>query len=218
MYISWHGQNCFKIQSEKNTLIIDPFDPKKTGLKLNAPKADIVTLTDPEIDSKEVKPIAEDIFKITSPGEYEVKGIFIYAIKLKDKEELIYHIESEQVSIGHLGHLNRTLGEQELEQLNGIDILMIPVGGNSVLDAKKATDLISQIEPRIVIPMHYALPGLKEKLDSVDKFCKEIGSCEKDKLDKLKITKKDLPAEETKYYVLNPWNLLISKFQITNNK
>jgi len=204
MYISWHGQNCFKIQSEKNTLIIDPFDPKETGLKLNAPKADIVALTDPSSDTKEVKPITEEIFRIDSPGEYEVKGIFVYAIGLKDKNNLIYHIESEQVSIGHLGNLNRALSEQELEQLNGIDILLLPTGGNSVLDAKKATDLISQIEPRIVIPMHYALPGLKEKLDSVDNFCKEIGSCEKGKLDKLKITKKDLPVEETKYYILNP--------------
>ena len=204
MYISWHGQNCFKIQSEKNTLIIDPFDPKKTGLKLSAPKADIIALTDPESNPKEVKPISEEIFKINSPGEYEVKGIFIYAIKLKDKNQFIYHIESEQVSIGHLGNLNRVLNEQELEQLNGIDILLLPTGGNPVLDAKKATDLISQIEPRIVIPMRYALPGLKEKLDSVDKFCKEIGSCEKEKLDKLKITKKDLPAEDTKYYILNP--------------
>ena len=203
MYITWHGQNCFKIQLEKNILIIDPFDPKKTGLKLSTQKADIVISTDSNTSAKEVKPANDSIFKISSPGEYEVKGIFIYAIQLKDKKSIIYHIESEQISIGHLGNLNRALNDQELEQLNGIDILLVPTGGHDVLDASKAADLITQIEPRIVIPMHYAIPGLKEKLDSVDKFCKEIGSCEKDKLDKLKITKKDLPAEETKYYVLN---------------
>lgn len=204
MYINWYGVNCFKLQSEKNTLLIDPFDPKKTGLKLNAPKADIVALTDPETDSKEVKPANEKLFKISSPGEYEVGGIFIYAIALKDSKNLVYHIETEQICLGHLGNLSRALSEKELEQLNGIDILLIPVGGHNVLDAKKATDLISQIEPRIVIPMHYALPGLKEKIDSADKFCQEIGSCEKEKLDKLKITKKDLPAEETKFYILKP--------------
>lgn len=212
MYITWLGLNCFKLQSEKNTLVIDPFDPQKTGLKLNLPKADILAVTNPKDDYKEVKPVAENIFIISSPGEYEVKGIFVYAIPLgglkpdsksKDKNSLIYHIESEQISLGHLGSLNRSLNEKELEQLNGIDILFLPVGGHSVLDAKKATDLISQIEPRLVIPMHYSLPGLKEKLDPVDKFCQEIGACEKDKLNKLKITKKDLPAEETKFYVLN---------------
>ena len=204
MYISWHGQNCFKIQFEKSFLIIDPFNPKETGLSLNNPKADIVAFTDSEAEAKEVKPANGDIFRISSPGEYEIKGIFIYAISLGDKKNLIYHIESEQVSIGHLGNLNRTLSSKELEQLNGIDVLLIPVGGNKVLDAVKAVDLVSQIEPRIVIPMHYALPGLKEKLDSVDRFCKEVGSCEKEKLDKLKVAKKDLPAEETRFCILNP--------------
>lgn len=206
MHLSWLGQNCFKIQSEKNTLIIDPFDPKTTGLKLSNPKADIVALTDPKTDYKEVKPISENLFVISSPGEYEIKGIFIYAIpfKLKDQQNLLYHIETEQISLGHLGNLNRLLSETEVSSLNGVDILLLPTGGHSVLDAKRAADLISQIEPRIVIPMHYSLPGLKEKLDGVDKFCREIGSCEKEKLNKLKITKKDLPAEETKFYILNP--------------
>lgn len=206
MHITWHGQNCFKIQIDKTILMIDPFDPKKEGLKLSAPKADIVVLNRPNESYKAVKSTNEEkgLFLVSSPGEFEVGGIFIYAIPIKQKDsmELIYHLEIEQVSVGHLGNLNRALTEEELERLNGIDVLMIPVGGNRVLDAKKATELISQIEPRIVIPMRYKVPGLIEKLDSVDSFCQEIGACEKEHLEKLKVAKKDLPAEQTEYYVM----------------
>ncbi|MBU4331914.1 MBL fold metallo-hydrolase [Patescibacteria group bacterium] len=208
MYITWHGQNCFKLQLGKDILLIDPFDPAKVGLKLNAPKADIVVVTDPKVSYKEIKSNNEErgVFLISSPGEYEVRGIFIYAIHIKNAgaASFIYHIESEQVAIGHLGSINRALEDDELEALNGVDVLMIPVGGNGVLDAKKAAEVISQIEPRVVIPMHYKLAGLKEKLDSVDKFCNEIGSCEKEQLVKLKLSKKDLPVEATRYIVMQP--------------
>jgi len=80
---------------------------------------------------------------------------------------------------------------------------VIPVGGNYTIDAKKATEIISAIEPRIVIPMHYQIPGLKSKLDSVEAFVKESG-LPSEKMDKFKISKKDLPVEETKVVILNP--------------
>ncbi len=196
MYLSWHGQNCFKIQSEKTTLIIDPFDPAPTGLKLNAPKADIVVLTDPNCDCKEVKPITDAIFKISAPGEYEVKGIFIYGIFLKDKNCLIYHLETEQICLAHLGNLNRLLTEPEIEALNGIDILFVPVGGNVVLDAKKAADLISQIEPRIVIPMLSPCPALKKNSTPSTSFVRKSAPAKKTASTSLKSSKKISPPKK----------------------
>lgn len=208
MYITWHGQNCFRFQSNSNILLIDPFAPEEIGLKLNVSKADIVAVTNPKSRYKEVKPNSTEkgIFLINLPGEYEVGGIFIYAVPLKDAREtkIIYRIEIEQVSFGHLGSINRLLDNQELEALSGVDVLMVPVGGQDVLEAKKATGVISQIEPRMVIPMHYKISNLKENLDSVERFCNEIGSCEKERAVKLKFSKKDLPAETTRYIVMQP--------------
>jgi len=160
---------------------------------------------------KIVKGIEEkNPFIINSPGEYEVKNVFVYGISCwhdasegKDRGiNTIFRIEAEGISIAHLGDLGHSLSNGQLEQLKSVDILMIPVGGTYTINAKQASEVISQVEPRIVIPMHYKIKGLKINLDPIDKFCKEIGVCPTETLPKLKILKKDLPQDEMKIFVL----------------
>ncbi|MDP1709868.1 MAG: MBL fold metallo-hydrolase, partial [Candidatus Komeilibacteria bacterium] len=142
-------------------------------------------------------------------GEYEVKNVFIYGIaSFHDNENgkkmgknIIYRLTTESLNLAHLGDLGHELTDEQLEKLGSIDILMIPIGGTYTLDAKMAAKVITQIEPRIVIPMHYQIPGLKTELKGVEEFLKTCGLAS-ETMDKLKISPKELPAEETKVIIL----------------
>lgn len=212
MIISYLGQSCFKIQDklgpEGRTVTTDPFD-KETGLKVPNFESNIVTVSHDHHDHNNVKALRGDPFVIDSPGEYEVGGVMVQGIVSKhgdsDEENIIFRIEMDGMAMAHLGDLGHTLTEKQLEELDGIDILFVPVGGKYTLDYKKAVEVISQIEPRIVIPMHYKIKGLKIDIEDETKFIKELGM-EPTREDKLKINKKDLPQEGMELVVLNPFN------------
>lgn len=213
MIITWLGQSAFKLQdkisSDGITVVTDPYG-KETGLKMPSFEADIVTISHDHADHNNVDALRGNPFVIDCAGEYDTKGILIEGIdSYHDDEEgklrggnIIYRIEIDDISIVHLGDLGHVLTNEQLEKLVGTDILMIPVGGKFTLDAKKAVEVISQIEPRIVIPMHYKIDGLAyEDFDSIEKFIKELG-IEPSREEKLKITKKDLPQEEMELVIL----------------
>ena len=192
------------------TLVTDPFD-KETGLKVPNFEADIVTISHDHHDHNNAGALRGTPFVIECAGEYDYKGILVEGIDSfhddKKGEErggnIIYRIEVDDISVAHLGDLGTVLDNTQLEKLVGTDVLLIPVGGKYTLDAKKAVEVISQIEPRIVIPMHYKTDGLKiEDLDSIDKFIKEIGLTPSYE-EKLKISKKDLPVEDMELVILS---------------
>ena len=200
MQITWHGQTCFKIitQKEKNgqvVILIDPFE-KEVGLR--APKTEADVLLSTQLDKK-ISP--ENYFLIAGPGEYDLKGIYIQGIPVS--KNIIYTIESEDLKICHLGLLGqKDLTPEQLETIGDIDILMVPVGGGEALDSEGAVKIISRIEPKITIPMYYHLPGLKLKLGGVDKFLKVLGIKSLAPLPKLTLKKKDISEEEAKIVVL----------------
>lgn len=213
MIITWLGHSCFKLQDKVGadgvTLITDPYS-KETGLKLPSLEADLVTVSHDHKDHNNVSAVKGNPRIIDCAGEYDVKGIFVEGVdsfhdEAKGKERggnVIYRMEIDDISVVHLGDLAHTLDDSELEKLVGTDILLIPVGGHFTLDAKKAVEVISQIEPRMVIPMHYRHPDVKIELDDLEKFIKEIGVVPTYE-EKLKISKKDLPAEEMELVVLS---------------
>jgi L-ascorbate metabolism protein UlaG (beta-lactamase superfamily) len=217
MHIIWQGQSCFQIiatcsKAEQVAILIDPFD-ETTGLKVPSLNADILCITHPHPDHNNRKAVRGTPFLIDGPGEYEVKEVFIRGIPAfhddsqgaKRGQNTIYTIEAEEMRLCHLGDLGqKELSDQQLEQIGDIDILMIPVGGVYTISAKEAAKIISQIEPKVVIPMHYALPKLKIKLEGVDKFLKEMGKKSVEPQPKLLIKQKDLPEEEAKIVVLKP--------------
>jgi len=215
MLIEWFGQSCFRIQTKPGsngevTVVFDPYDQAKVGLKLPKLTADVVAITHDHYDHNNIAAISGDYFTIKSPGEYEVKQTFIYGIPSfhDDKEggerggNIMYVLESEGMSVAHLGDLGQTkLTQEQMEYLEGVDILLIPVGGIYTIDGKQAAELVSEIEPRIVIPMHYQLAGQKTNLQTADKFIKELG-LKAEPVDKFRVVKKDLPQEETKLVLL----------------
>lgn len=216
MDIIWHGQACFEIripsnQVEKKIIVIDPFSDS-IGLKPPSLTADILLVTHQHPDHNNVKAVKGTPFLIEGPGEYEVKGVFVQGIVAShgawQKEELgkntIYTIEAEDIRLCHLGDLNqKELSPEQLEAIGGIDILMIPVGGTYTIDGSTAQKIVNQIEPKIVIPMHYKLPLLNVKLDGVEGFLKVMGQEATEPQPSLKIKKQNLPTE-TKIVVLKP--------------
>lgn len=213
MILTWIGHSCFKIQDKTGpegiTIVTDPFD-KKTGLKPPNFEADIITISHNHTDHNNSGSLRGKPFIIDRAGEYEIKGVAVHGAESFHDEQsgkdrglnIIYRIEVDGISIAHLGDLGHILDNKQLDLLVGTDILLIPVGGKYTLDAKKAAEVVGQIEPRIVIPMHYKTPGLKiDGLDGVDKFIKEIGLNPTEE-EKLKINKKDLPQEDMELVVM----------------
>jgi len=209
MVISWYGHSCFKIQTSGSsqtagqvTIITDPF-AKEVGLVPPRLQADIVTISHQHYDHNNTASVGGEPMVLNTPGEFEVKGIFIKGISsFHDAQagqergtNIIFTFKTEEMTLCHLGDLGQEkLTAEQLEGLNGVDVLFVPVGGKYTLDAAAAALAVNQIEPKIVIPMHYKLKNLKIPLGSVDDFLKEVGAGEV--VEKLVLKKKDLPAEE----------------------
>jgi L-ascorbate metabolism protein UlaG (beta-lactamase superfamily) len=216
MEIIWHGHSFFEIKSRENKnqlkIAIDPFS-EEIGLKVPKVEADILLISHDHYDHNNKDTISGNYFLVDSPGEYEVKGVFVKAIKsFHDKaegkergENLIFLIETEDLRVCHMGDFGqKELEEKQIEEIGGVDILMIPVGGVYTISAKEAIKVLEQLEPKITIPMHYSLPKLKIKLDSVDKFLKSLGIKSLTPEKKLSIKKEDLSPEEAKIVLLEP--------------
>lgn len=209
MEIQYLGHACFRLKGKNATVITDPFDPKMVGIKFPKTSADIVTISHLHKDHSYTKEIEGEELIINGPGEYEVKGIKILGISsfhdAKEGKErgknTIYRIEVDKVSIIHLGDLGHKLTDGEVDSLGNVDILLVPVGGFYTINAAEATLVSSQIEPKIIIPMHYNRKDLNQenfgKLESVDVFLKEMGKAGVIPQPKLVITKEKLPLEAT---------------------
>ena len=217
MTIYWHGQSCFQVvvsrgKNNQVNIVIDPFS-EEIGLRLPKLEADILLTTHGHPDHNNLKAVSGNPFLISGPGEYEIKEVFIQGISAwhddsqgKERGQMtIYTIEAEELCLCHLGDLGqKELNSEQLERIGGVDILMAPVGGIYTIDGKEAVKIMSQIEPKIIIPMHYSLPKLKIKLDGLDKFLKAVGLKTIEPIPKLTIKKKDLSEEEVKIVVLKP--------------
>lgn len=205
MEIIWYGQAFFKLKGKSASVVIDPFDAEFTGLK--CPKdleADIVLKTHDHKDHNNVGAVSGNPQIFEGPGEYEVKGVVVSGISsfhdnFEGKERglnTIFNVIIDGLRVVHLGDLGESsLSEEQVDEIDVTDILLIPVGSIYTIDAKVAANIVSQLEPKIIIPMHYGIPDLKFPLDPVDKFLKEMGAENTVPILKLSITKEKLPEE-----------------------
>ncbi|MBI4090196.1 MAG: MBL fold metallo-hydrolase [Candidatus Kerfeldbacteria bacterium] len=203
MTIEWFGKTCVRLATSEATVVVDPLD-SASGLKVPKLSADLVLATNQRISPKTV---GGEPFVITGPGEYEVKKVFVYGLAVSNEQadrRTMYLIEAEGLSCAHLGQLGHQLTNGELERLEGVDILFIPVGGHGSLNAEQAASVISAVEPRVVIPMQYRIPGLKENLDTVHAFAKEMGVKESEAVGKFKVTARDVPQDKMQVVMLTP--------------
>lgn len=207
MQISWHGQYTVKITTKEQTLILDPYSPE-TGLGALKTKADVIALTNPSdptmsfTDNIQGEPII-----VSTPGEYSIKGFTGHAIgwHAEDGSERSVQLwVVEGIAVLHVGSLNRPLTDTELQDLEriGADVLLLPVGGNT-LTMDQAMKFMTTIEPRMVIPIHYKLPKVKEELADVKQFIKEIGA-NVEPVKKVIVKDNKLPQDEMVTVILEP--------------
>jgi len=210
MEIIWRGHAFFEIFTKTKKIAIDPFS-EKIGLKAPKIKTDILLITHDHYDHNEKKIVTRDYFLIDKPGEYEIGGIFILGIESfhdnnQGKERgknTMYLIEAEGLRICHMGDFGqKELTQQQKEKILPLDILMIPVGGTYTIGPKEAVEIINEIEPKIVIPMHYFVEGLQIKLAKVDDFLKIFGEKKINPIESLKIKKGEILPENTKIVLL----------------
>lgn len=209
MHVTWHGQYTIKIQSEEVTLVLDPYAPN-IGLAPFRAKADIVALTSPaDLSMSHLEGIQGEPFIIKTPGEYSISGFTLYAlgwIDEKQEEHSIQLWQIESITMLHVGQLNRDLSDKELQALErtNIDVLFLPIGEGNGLPLKNAMKLLTTIEPRMVIPIHYSLPGLKDDLSDIQQFAKEMGIDPGQKQPKAIIKAGKLSQEDVETVILQP--------------
>ena len=214
MEITALGLSSFKLRGKQATVVTDPYDSKAVGLKF--PKnveADVITVSHDHPDHNEISAVVGKPFVISGPGEYEIKGIMVIGVATFHDEtqgadrgkNTIYRIEIDGVKVGHLGDLGHVLSSAQVDGLNGVDVLFVPVGGVYSLDPVKAAQVISDLDPRIVIPMHYNTEGLDAKtygtLSPVSAFLKQMNKESVVPVSKLSVSK-DKFAPEMQVVVL----------------
>ena len=207
MEITWYGHSCFRL-TERNyaTVVTDPFDNKITGYDALKLKSDIVTVSHDAPGHNNAEAVKGTSHVIDGAGEFEIGGVFITGVttdggssKKKSKEigasNTIYVFDYDGITVAHLGDLKHAPTQSEIESLGTVNVSLVPVGGGSALNAAKAAEVISMLEPNLVIPMHYSTPATKLPLDALNKFLKEMGLSKVDAQPSLKVTRSGLPDE-----------------------
>lgn len=209
MHISWHGQYTLKLQAGSKVAVIDPYAPS-IGLRPFRSQADVVALTWPSNpETSHLEAIQGEATILAGPGEYSLHGFTLYATPWQAEdgsERSLQRWYVDDMYLLNLASLDRPFEGTELQELEKVDtdILLIPVGGGSALSTEAAVKLVTLIEPRLVIPIHFSLPGLKEKLDSVKEFADAFGLKASQVEKKIIVKKSKLPTDDMQVSLLVP--------------
>ena len=213
MEITWHGHSCFRINERgMASVVTDPYDPEVVGIDPGKLRAEVVTVSCDDPAHNFLKAIRGKAFEITGPGEYEIGGVFITGVRINgskkksttdDVRNTVNVIDYNGIKVAHLGELNSVPSQTEVEGLGEVNVALVPIGGGTSLNAAKAAEVISLLEPSIVIPMHYGMSGSSIKLDPLVKFLKEMGLTSVDTEESVKLQSLNVLPEETRVMVLD---------------
>jgi L-ascorbate metabolism protein UlaG (beta-lactamase superfamily) len=210
MEVKFYGHACFSIKEGKTTVVTDPYG-SHIGLKLPPIKADVVTISHNHPEHNNAKAIEGEPKVFNWPGEYETASIYFKSIPSfhnsredeVQEENSIFTMNFSGIRLCHLGDQGTKLTSEQLEQVGDVDVLFVPVGGKDTINAKKAKEVIEQIEPRVVIPMVYHTPGSKFGNDPLESFLDVMGSKSLEPVDAFIFKKADLPQDNSKVVVIN---------------
>ena len=206
--VTWLGQSCFRLRGRGAAVVTDPYSPA-LGPKLRL-EGNVVTVSH-EHDNHNHLPSVKDAHVIAGPGEYEVAGVTVRGLPTYHDDQkgaehgrnTVYVIELDDVRVCHLGDLGHTLDDRALEVIGNVDVLLVPVGGGRTLDGARAAEVVRQVEPRYVVPMHFGHPSLKTELAPVERFLKEMSVPEAEPQSKLTVQASSAETD-TKVVVLEP--------------
>lgn len=210
MEIKFYGHACFSIEDKSVKVLMDPFD-ESVMEKVPDWQAQVITVSNESPAHGHVKAVKGDPIVFKWPGEYETKGVHFKGIHSfyhvseggEEAENNIFLLHFSGIKLCHLGAQGTKLTPEQLEQIGDVDVLFIPVGGKNVLTAKKAKEVIDQIEPRVIIPMLYSTEGDGSEFAPLSTFLSEMASTSVEPLDSFKFKKSELPEDNTKVVVLN---------------
>jgi len=211
MEITWYGQTCFRLSERGLANVVTDPCPPDTGLTLPRLRAQIVTSSLDDLQSKYISGVKGPFMLLDGPGEYEIGGVFITGVPtFADNkngglrgQNTIFAFDYTGLVVCHLGYLGHVPTQSQVEDLGSVDILLVPIGGGGSLTPTQASEAISLFEPSVVIPMLYGIPGLQLKLGTLERFLKEMGTEKVESLDVFKVVKSNL-TDETQVVVLEP--------------
>lgn len=211
MEIVWYGHSCFRFMERGMAAVVtDPFDSEVVGYEPLKLRADIVTVSHDSPGHNFMSAVKGTSHKLTGPGEFEIGGVFITGVqtdvnnkKAADKpRNTLFLFDFDGLTIAHLGDLSQVPSQSEVEALGTVNVALVPVGSGNGLNAAKAAEVISLLEPNIVVPMHFGSNKTKLDLDPLSKFLKEMGLTSPETIPSLKISRSGLP-DETKVIILD---------------
>lgn len=207
MDITWHGLSCFRLKERNMAAVVtDPYNGH-IGLPELKVKADVVTTSHDAPGHNYIDAASGYEFALNGPGEYEIGGVFIIGIGTaqgpSDRRNVLFMFDYGGITVAHLGDMAKVPTQTQIEALEQVNVLLVPVGGGKSLNAAQAAELVSMLEPNIVIPMHYKIPGLKLELDGVERFLNEMGVTDPTEDNSLRISSRTF-NEETEVVLLTP--------------
>ena len=209
MEIVWYGLNTFRLSERRlASVVTDPYDPS-VGLELSRPRGNIVTISRDDPQCSHTRGVRGPYKVLNTPGEYEIGGVFITGIptyvnkKASEGINTVFHFDYDGLTVCHLGHLGHIPTQAQVEALGAVDVLLVPVGGGDGLKPAQASEVISLLEPSIVIPMLFKIPGLSLTLGTLNRFLKQMGLEKVKPEESLKVSSRGLPSQ-TEIVVLEP--------------
>lgn len=210
MHFIWHGNTSFTLQSKNADIVLDP-PSEKSGIKQMKQKANIVTVSNESLGMVDSSTIGGDPFIMNHPGEYEVGGIMIEGIDIPhekdgivDRRSTVFTIKDDDVTVCHLGFLDRQLTQKELDRIGVVDVLLLPIGGEETINPAVAAKVMNAIEPKSVIPMYSKEGSASDALASLSDFEKELSVELEAAEKKVILKKKDFDSENTRIIKLEP--------------
>lgn len=212
MDLTWLGHGCFRLRGRAAVVVTDPYPPS-LGPRLARLEAELVTVSHQHENHNYVQTVVKDPYVISGPGEYEVSGVTVIGLPTYHDDRkgevygrnTVYVIQIDEVRVCHLGDLGHALSDEQLEPIANVDVLLVPVGGGRTLDGARSAELVRQVEPRVVVPMHYSVPGIRTELAPVERFLREMGVAEAEPQTKLSVQSTASSSEaETRVVVLEP--------------
>lgn len=204
MEIVWLGHSCFRLRGRDVTIVTDPYD-RTSGYTLGKVSADVVTVSHQAPDHSNVRAVGGSPQVVDGPGEYEIRGVFITGVATHregvgvgpKQRNTAYLMEIDDLTVCHLGDLGHVLTPEQVEQMSSADVLLVPVGGSNTINAVQAAEVVSQIEPKIVVPMHFKTEVTTLDLEPATRFLREMGVTDPKSQPKLTVGKGSLPEETT---------------------
>ncbi|MGI9145829.1 MAG: MBL fold metallo-hydrolase [Chloroflexota bacterium] len=209
MDLSWLGHACFRLRGRDVTILTDPYEDATWGYPPLVTSAQVVTISNDHPHHAGVAGVEGRPRVLRGPGEYEIGGALIWGVRTSRRKHdpdaanlknTAFIIQLEELTVCHLGDLAESpLSAEELTRIKDADVLLVPVGGSCTINAAQAAAVVAQVEPKLIVPMHYATDETQGHLalDDVERFCRELGAADATPRTRLNITPASLPSEPT---------------------